>query len=69
MGDINDPEIEDADAGADPRSDLQQMVDARTDALARGEGGDGESPLEPTGMPDGIGGTAGITKNQDDDAQ
>lgn len=51
------------------RSDIQQAVDARRDALERGEGGGNDSALEPTGIPDGVGGTAGITKNQGDDAQ
>ncbi|MES2336478.1 MAG: hypothetical protein V4537_00080 [Pseudomonadota bacterium] len=57
------------DTAQDPRSDIQQAVDARRDALERGEGGNGESALEPTGIPDGVGGTAGVTKNQGDDAQ
>ncbi|URW76261.1 hypothetical protein M9980_03270 [Sphingomonas donggukensis] len=52
----------------DDRSDIEQAVDARRDALERGEGGNGDGPLEPTGIPDGIGGTAGVTKNQGDDA-
>ncbi len=53
----------------DPRSDLEQDVEARADAVARGEGGPEPETMTDTGMPDGVGGTGGITKNQDDDAQ
>lgn len=68
MGDTNrDPELD--REVEDSRSDLEQVTEARTDAVEAGEGGDAESPLEPTGMPDGIGGTAGETKNQDKAAQ
>lgn len=42
----------------DPRPDIQQAVEARSDALARGEGGE-EPDL----------GNAGEVKNQNDDAQ
>ena len=54
---------------ADPRSDLEQIVEARADAVKRGEGGSGHSPLEDAGASDGVGGTAGDVKNQDADAQ
>jgi hypothetical protein len=53
----------------DPRSDLEQAVEARADAVKRGEGGTGHSPLEDPGASDGVGGTAGDVKNQDADAQ
>ncbi|WHU03259.1 MULTISPECIES: hypothetical protein [unclassified Sphingomonas] len=53
----------------DPRSDLQQIVEARADAVKRGEGGNGHSPLADAGASDGVGGTAGDVKNQDADAQ
>lgn len=53
----------------DPRSDLQQIVEARADAVKRGEGGNGRSPLADAGASDGVGGTAGDVKNQDADAQ
>lgn len=53
----------------DPRSDLEQIVEARADAVKRGEGGSGHSPLEDAGTSDGVGGTAGDVKNQDSDAQ
>lgn len=60
------PPTEEAD---DPRSDLQQAVEARKDAVERGEGGDEPATFTDTGLPDGAGGTGGMTKNQDDDAQ
>jgi hypothetical protein len=43
---------------ADPRSDIQQAVEARSDALKRGEGGT-EADM----------GRDGEVKNQNDDAQ
>ncbi len=51
------------DTAEDTRSDLQQAVEARADAVARGEGGDA-----PDGA-GGEGGAGGVVKNQDDDAQ
>lgn len=48
----------------DDRSDLQQAVEARRDAVKRGEGGDGHSPLGDAGADGGTGGT-GDTRNQD----
>lgn len=53
----------------DPRSDLEQIVEARSDAVKAGEGGRGGSPLAPSGVPDGVGGTAGEVKNQGADQQ
>ncbi len=44
------------------------MVDARKDAVERGEGGREPDSFTSTGIPDGVGGTGGVTKNQDDDA-
>ena len=43
----------------DERPDIVQEVEARSDAVARGEGGP-----EPTGM-GGEGGADGVVKNQD----
>jgi hypothetical protein len=57
------------DTNEDPRSDLEQMVEARKDAVERGEGGDEPSIFTSTGEHDGVGGTGGVVKNQDDDAQ
>jgi hypothetical protein len=56
-------------AGEDDRSDLQQMVDARKDAVERGEGGKEPDAFTSPGEFDGVGGTGGVVKNQDDDAQ
>lgn len=49
----------------DPRSDLEQAVQSRSDEADAAGGGGTESPLAPTGVPDGVGGTAGEVKNQD----
>jgi len=53
------------DRQQDNRSDLEQAVAARADAVEAGEGGDEASALEPTGVFDGVGGTGGEVKNQD----
>jgi hypothetical protein len=53
----------------DRRSDLEQVVEARKDAVERGEGGEEPDSFTSAGLPDGAGGTGGETKNQDDDAQ
>ena len=49
----------------DPRSDLEQAVQSRSDEADAARGGANESPLEPSGVPDGVSGTAGEVKNQD----
>lgn len=56
-------------ADKDPRSDIQQAVEARKDAVERGEGGEEPDVFTSPGMADGVGGTGGVTKNQEDDAQ
>jgi hypothetical protein len=53
----------------DPRSDLQQAVEARKDAVERGEGGPEPESLTAPGLFSGNAGTGGETKDQDDDAQ
>ena len=53
----------------DSRSDIEQMVEARSDAIERGEGGPEPETFTETGLPDGPAGTGGITKNQRHDAQ
>lgn len=53
----------------DSRSDLQQEVEARKDAVERGEGGPEPETLTAPGLFSGSAGTGGETKNQDDDAQ
>ncbi|OQW43478.1 MAG: hypothetical protein A4S12_13890 [Proteobacteria bacterium SG_bin5] len=54
---------------ADPRSDLQRAVEARSDAVARGEGGPEPAIFTAPGLADGVGGTGARVKNQDDMAQ
>ena len=61
MPDPNEPQ--------DPRPDIQQAVEARADAVARGEGTDADGTLAATGDYSGNAGTGGETKNQDMDAQ
>lgn len=53
----------------DPRSDLQQEVEARKDAIERGDGGPEPDSMTAPGLFSGNAGTGGETKNQDDDAQ
>lgn len=53
----------------DTRSDLEQVVEARKDAVERGEGGAEPDSFTSPGLPDGVGGTGGVVKNQEDDAQ
>lgn len=53
----------------DERSDLQQEVEARKDAIERGEGGPEPDSMTAPGLFSGNAGTGGETKNQDDDAQ
>ncbi|MDB5705663.1 MAG: hypothetical protein JWN66_2779 [Sphingomonas bacterium] len=50
----------------DARSDVEQVVEARKDAVERGEGGEEPDSFTSAGLPDGVGGTGGVTKNQDD---
>ena len=64
-----DPEATAAERARDDRSDIEQVVESRSDAVARGEGGPEPDRLTDPGMADGVGGTGGRTKNQDDDAQ
>jgi hypothetical protein len=64
-----DGERERAVRKGDPRSDLQQEVEARKDAVERGEGGPEPDSMTAPGLFSGNAGTGGETKNQDDDAQ
>lgn len=57
------------DDSDDPRPDIQQAVESRSDALARGEGGAEPAPMTDPGEFTGNAGTGGTVKNQDDDAQ
>lgn len=74
--DRNDDALPESHAGTDPasspaaqdddaRSDLEQAVAARSDAVERGEGG----PETALGDFAGTGGTDGVVRNQDQDAQ
>ncbi len=49
----------------DARSDLEQAVASRSDAVERGEGGDEPETFTATGDFDGNSGTGGEVKNQD----
>jgi len=53
----------------DPRHDIQQAVEARSDAVARGEGGSEPAMFTDSGEFDGNSGTGGEVKNQDDTQQ
>ena len=53
----------------DTRSDIEQAVEARSDAVARGEGGVEPDSLTAPGDHTGNAGTGGEVKNQDRDAQ
>ncbi|WP_380787374.1 hypothetical protein [Sphingomonas sp. R86521] len=64
-----DPETLPEDRDEDSRSDLEQVVASRSDAVERGDGGEEPATFTDTGMPDGVGGSGGVVKNQDSDAQ
>ena len=59
------PERRDEDA----RSDIEQAVASRSDAVERGEGGPEPEMFTDLGMTDGVSGTGGETRNQDLDQQ
>ncbi|MDP1025952.1 hypothetical protein Q5H91_01885 [Sphingomonas sp. KR1UV-12] len=59
------PERRDDDA----RSDIEQAVASRSDAVERGDGGPEPETFTETGEYDGHAGTGGVVKNQDLDAQ
>ena len=63
----SDTELRGPIAGSadDSRSDLEQAVRSRADEADAAGGGDAHSPLESTGVADGVSGTAGEVKNQD----
>jgi hypothetical protein len=56
-------------APSDARSDIQQVVEARRDAVERGEGGPEPETFTSPGLSAGEGGAAGVVRNQGDDAQ
>ena len=49
----------------DERSDIEQVVQARADAVARGEGGTESQPMTAPGEYSGVSGDGGVVKNQD----
>ena len=53
----------------DERSDIEQAVEARSDAVKRGEGGEEPVTVTRSGEHDGVGVTGGGGRNQDLDAQ
>ncbi|BCA61921.1 hypothetical protein HMP09_1155 [Sphingomonas sp. HMP9] len=64
-----DPDTRPEDRDTDTRSDIEQAVASRSDAVERGDGGAEPETFTDSGLPDGVGGTGGVTKNQDADAQ
>ena len=70
MADVETTSDRSADiARKDDRPDIQQAVEARADALARGEGGEEPARFTDPGEYDGNSGTGGEVKNQDLDQQ
>lgn len=57
------------DDAKDERSDIEQVVQARADAVDRGEGGSEPDPMTRSGAFSGVSGDAGEVKNQDLDQQ
>ncbi len=64
-----DPAASDAERAADSRSDIEQAVASRSDAVARGEGGPEPDPMTRPGDYAGTAGTGGVVKNQEADSQ
>lgn len=60
-----DPETLPEERGVDPRSDLEQVLASRSDAVERGEGGEEPAIFTDSGRRDGVGGTGGDPKDQD----
>ena len=61
--------LPDADRRDDQRSDIEQAVAARSDAVARGEGGAEPATFTDDDLSAGVGGAGGVVKNQEGDAQ
>ncbi|HEX8384342.1 MAG TPA: hypothetical protein VF592_13335 [Sphingomonas sp.] len=49
----------------DDRSDIEQIVRSRSDAVDRGEGGVEPGPMTSPGDYSGVSGDGGVVKNQD----
>ena len=61
-----DPELRPGgDDRGDGRSDLEQIVQSRSDAVARGEGGPEPDPMTRSGDYSGVSGDGGEVKSQD----
>lgn len=70
MSDIRDPHPDSPpESDNDRRSDLERAVVEAPEDIEQGPASSEETPLEPTGVPDGNSGTGGVTKNQDDMTQ
>ncbi|HEU0066768.1 MAG TPA: hypothetical protein VFQ57_05960 [Sphingomonas sp.] len=65
MSDAPDPSPE----REDDRSDIEQAVEARSDAVKRGEGGREPSMMTDPGAYSGVSGDGGEVKNQDRNQQ
>jgi hypothetical protein len=59
-----DPNSSPEARGNDPRSDLEQIVASRSDAVARGDGGTEPAPMTDPGEYSGVSGDGGEVKNQ-----
>lgn len=64
-----DPNATPIEREEDPRSDLEQAVESRSDAVDRGEGGPEPDPMTAPGDYSGVSGDGGVVKNQDITAQ
>ena len=66
-----DPEATPTQRAKDDRSDIEQAVESRSDAVERGEGGPEPETMTAPGMFSGSSGTGGVVRNQDasEDAQ
>ena len=64
-----DPRSTPAERDDDARSDIEQAVQSRSDAVGRGEGGPEPDPMTKTGDYSGVSGDGGEVKNQDLTAQ
>jgi len=60
-----DPDSTPIEREADPRSDIEQAVESRSDAVDRGEGGPEPEPMTAPGDYSGVSGDGGMVKNQD----
>ena len=59
-----DPNASPEQRSDDERSDLEQMVRSRSDAVERGEGGPEPDPMTRSGEYSGVSGDGGEVKNQ-----